>query len=110
MLVPYKANGVLWGAYAMAARNLKREYLHHPTADSYHSSASRKRSAGSTHSARRVLSARCRWRLKIDYGYRVTSTVAERTDLLARVIVTQPLNQPYKCTCGYTIDIVAWLL
>lgn len=89
----------------MVARNLKRKYLHQPTADSYHSSASRKRSAGSTHSARRVLRVwRC-WRSKIDCGYGVTSTVAKRTDLLARVIVTQPLIQPYKCTCGYTIGL-----
>ena len=28
ILVPYKFDGVLWGACAMAARNLKREYLH----------------------------------------------------------------------------------
>jgi len=104
-LVRYKFNGVLWGARTMAARNLKREYLHQPTADSYHSSASRKRSAGSTHSARQVLRARCRWRSKINCGYGVTSTVAERTGLLACVIVTQPLNQLYKRNYGHTIDI-----
>ena len=84
----YKFDGVFWGARTMAARNLKREYLHQPTADSYHSSASRKRLAGSTHSARQVLRARYRWRLKIDCGYRVTSIVAKRTGLLACVIVT----------------------
>src|ERR1700722_20978348 len=55
----------------MATRNLKREYLHQPTADSYHSSASRKRSAGSTHSARRVLRARRRWRSEIHCGYTI---------------------------------------
>jgi len=57
----------------MAARNLKREHLHQPMADSYHSSASRKRSVGSTHSARRVLRARRRWRSKIDCGYGIES-------------------------------------
>jgi len=69
----------------MAARNLKREYLHKPTADSYYSSASRKRLTGSTHSAQWVLRARRRWRSKIDCGYGVTSIVAERTGLIACV-------------------------
>jgi hypothetical protein len=72
----------------MVARNLKREYLHQPIADSYYFSISEKHSAGSTHSTQQVLRARCRWRLKIDCGYGVIFTVAERTDLLVRVIVT----------------------
>jgi hypothetical protein len=89
----------------MAAHNLKREYLHQSMADSCHSSVNRKRSAGSTHRAQQVLKKRRHWRSKIDCGYRVTFTVAERTGLLTCVIVTQPLIQPYKRNCGYTIGL-----